>query len=76
MEKIVDDWLGQFEHGRISRRQLVQMLALGMTAAAATVIRKVLARALEDVMEHRRLGATDASSAARPPSPPRIPPAA
>ena len=35
MEKIVDDWLGQFERGRISRRQLVQMLALGMTAAAA-----------------------------------------
>lgn len=36
MERIVDDLLGQFEHGRISRRQLVQMLALGMTAAAAT----------------------------------------
>ena len=35
MEKIVDDLLGHFEHGRISRRQLVQMLALGMTAAAA-----------------------------------------
>jgi catechol 2,3-dioxygenase-like lactoylglutathione lyase family enzyme len=38
MEKIVDDWLGQFEHGRISRRQLVQMLALGMTAAAAAPV--------------------------------------
>ncbi len=35
MEKIVDDLLGRFEHGRISRRQLVQMLALGMTAATA-----------------------------------------
>ncbi len=34
MEKIVDNLLGQFEHGRISRRQLVQMLALGMAAAA------------------------------------------
>jgi catechol 2,3-dioxygenase-like lactoylglutathione lyase family enzyme len=34
MEKIVDDLLGNFERGRISRRQLVQMLALGMTAAA------------------------------------------
>ena len=35
MEKIVDDLLGHFEHGRISRRQLVHMLALGMTAATA-----------------------------------------
>lgn len=35
MERIVDDLLGQFERGRISRRQLVRMLALGMTAAAA-----------------------------------------
>lgn len=35
MEGIVDNLLGQFEHGRISRRQLVRMLALGMTAAAA-----------------------------------------
>jgi catechol 2,3-dioxygenase-like lactoylglutathione lyase family enzyme len=35
MERIVDDLLGQFERGRISRRQLVQMLALGLTAAAA-----------------------------------------
>jgi catechol 2,3-dioxygenase-like lactoylglutathione lyase family enzyme len=35
MENIVDDLLGQFEHGRISRRQLVRMLALGLTAAAA-----------------------------------------
>ena len=35
MEGIVDDLLGQFERGRISRRQLVRMLALGMTAAAA-----------------------------------------
>lgn len=34
MQKIVDELLGQFEHGRISRRQLVQSLALGMTAAA------------------------------------------
>jgi catechol 2,3-dioxygenase-like lactoylglutathione lyase family enzyme len=34
MEKIVDDLLGQFERGRISRRQLVQMLALGMAAAS------------------------------------------
>ena len=35
MERIVDDLLGQFERGRISRRQLVQMLALGLTALAA-----------------------------------------
>ena len=35
MDKVVDDLLGQFERGRISRRQLVQMLAFGMTAAAA-----------------------------------------
>ncbi len=34
MEKVVDELLGQFEHGRITRRQLVHMLALGMTAAA------------------------------------------
>jgi hypothetical protein len=34
MEKIVDQLLGQFEHGRISRRQLVQVLALGMAASA------------------------------------------
>jgi catechol 2,3-dioxygenase-like lactoylglutathione lyase family enzyme len=34
MEKIVDQLLGQFEHGRISRRQLVQTLALGMAATA------------------------------------------
>jgi catechol 2,3-dioxygenase-like lactoylglutathione lyase family enzyme len=34
MEKIVDEILGEFEQGRISRRQLVQSLALGMTAAA------------------------------------------
>ena len=34
MEKIADDMLGQFERGRVSRRQLVQMIALGMTAAA------------------------------------------
>jgi catechol 2,3-dioxygenase-like lactoylglutathione lyase family enzyme len=35
MEQIVDQLLGQFEHGRISRRQLVQALAFGMAAAAA-----------------------------------------
>lgn len=35
MEKIVDELLGQFEHGRISRRQLVQVLAFGMGASAA-----------------------------------------
>ncbi len=35
MEKIVDHLLGQFEHGRISRRQLVQALAFGVAAAAA-----------------------------------------
>ena len=34
MEKIVDELLGEFERGRLSRRQLVQSLALGMTAAA------------------------------------------
>jgi catechol 2,3-dioxygenase-like lactoylglutathione lyase family enzyme len=35
MEKIVDHLLGQFERGRMSRRQLVQALALGMAGAAA-----------------------------------------
>lgn len=35
MEKVVDELLGQFECGRLSRRQLVQSLALGMAAAAA-----------------------------------------
>jgi hypothetical protein len=35
MEKIVDDLVGQFERGRISRRQLVQMLALGLAAAGS-----------------------------------------
>jgi catechol 2,3-dioxygenase-like lactoylglutathione lyase family enzyme len=34
MEKTVDNLLGLFERGRISRRQLVQTLALGMAAAA------------------------------------------
>lgn len=34
MEKIVDQLLGQFERGHMSRRQLVHMLALGMAAAA------------------------------------------
>ena len=36
MERIADDMLGEFERGRISRRQLVSLLALGMTAAAAS----------------------------------------
>jgi catechol 2,3-dioxygenase-like lactoylglutathione lyase family enzyme len=36
MEKFADDMLGRFERGSLSRRQLVQMLALGMTAAAAS----------------------------------------
>jgi catechol 2,3-dioxygenase-like lactoylglutathione lyase family enzyme len=36
MENIVDDMLEQFERGRISRRQLVQLLAFGMTAAVAS----------------------------------------
>lgn len=35
MEKVVVDLLDQFEHGRISRRQLVQTLALGLAAASA-----------------------------------------
>ena len=35
MEKIVDQLLGQFEHGRISRRQLVSALAFGMAGAAS-----------------------------------------
>jgi catechol 2,3-dioxygenase-like lactoylglutathione lyase family enzyme len=38
MEKIVDELLGRFEHGRISRRQLVQALALGMTAASTRAV--------------------------------------
>ena len=34
MEKIVDAMLGRFERGQISRRQLVQLLALTLAAAA------------------------------------------
>ena len=34
MEKTVENLLGLFERGRISRRQLVQTLALGMAVAA------------------------------------------
>ena len=36
MEKMVVDLLNQFEHGKISRRQLVQGLTLGVMAAAAS----------------------------------------
>ena len=35
MEKVVIDLLDQFERGKISRRQLVQTLSLGMVAASA-----------------------------------------
>lgn len=41
MEKIVVDLLDQFERGKISRRQLVQSLTLGI--AAATVAKPVFA---------------------------------
>ncbi|HEY3783833.1 MAG TPA: VOC family protein [Steroidobacteraceae bacterium] len=41
MEKVVVDLLDQFERGKISRRQLVQSLTLGITAA--TVARPVFA---------------------------------
>ena len=44
MEKIVDELLGQFERGGLSRRQLVQTLALGMAAAAAPPLRAAPAR--------------------------------
>ena len=44
MEKIVDELLGQFERGGMSRRQLVQTLALGMAAAAAPSLRAAPAR--------------------------------
>ena len=44
MEKIVDELLGQFERGGLSRRQLVQTLALGMAAAAAPSLRAAPAR--------------------------------
>ena len=44
MEKIVDELLGQFERGGLSRRQLVQTLALGMTAVAAPSLRAAPAR--------------------------------
>lgn len=36
MEKMVVDLLNQFEHGKISRRQLVQNLTLGVMAAAVS----------------------------------------
>lgn len=35
MEKVVVDLLDQFERGRISRRQLVQSLTIGMVAASS-----------------------------------------
>ena len=44
MEKIVDELLGQFERGGLSRRQLVQTLALGMAAVAAPSLRAAPAR--------------------------------
>lgn len=44
MEKIVDELLGQFERGGMSRRQLVQTLALGMAAAAAPPLRAAPSR--------------------------------
>jgi len=44
MEKIVDQLLGQFERGGLSRRQLVQTLALGMAAVAAPSLRAAPAR--------------------------------
>ena len=44
MEKIVDELLGQFECGGLSRRQLVQTLALGMAAVAAPSLRAAPAR--------------------------------
>ena len=53
-----------------------KVLGAVASAAAATVIRKVLARALEEVMERRRLAATDTWSAGPSPSRPGIPPAA
>ncbi len=36
MEKAVVELLDQFERGKITRRQLVQSLTLGMAAASAT----------------------------------------
>jgi catechol 2,3-dioxygenase-like lactoylglutathione lyase family enzyme len=36
MEHIINNLLRDFEHGRMSRRQLIQSLALAATAAAAT----------------------------------------
>jgi catechol 2,3-dioxygenase-like lactoylglutathione lyase family enzyme len=44
VEKIVDELLGRFERGGLSRRQLVQTLALGMAAAAAPPLRAASAR--------------------------------
>ena len=44
MEQVVDELLGQFERGGLSRRQLVQTLALGMAAAAAPPLRAAPAR--------------------------------
>ena len=35
MEKVIVELIDQFEHGQISRRQLVQNLMLGMAAASA-----------------------------------------
>jgi catechol 2,3-dioxygenase-like lactoylglutathione lyase family enzyme len=44
VEQVVDELLGQFERGGLSRRQLVQTLALGMAAAAAPPLRAAPAR--------------------------------
>lgn len=44
MEKIVDELLGRFERGGMSRRQLVQALAIGMAASATPSLAATPAR--------------------------------
>lgn len=53
-----------------------KLVTAAASAAVTTVIKKVLAGVVRQVMERRRLAATDAWSAAQPPARPKSPPAA
>jgi len=54
----------------------MKIITAAANAAAATLIKKVLERVVQQVMERRRLAATDTWSPARPPARPKSPPAA
>ncbi|MGH7314336.1 MAG: hypothetical protein ACREJV_14260, partial [Candidatus Rokuibacteriota bacterium] len=79
--------MGRFQHAmsrmierpeRVAAEPTVtkKMLVAVATAAAATLIKKVLERGVQQVMERRRLAATDPWSPAHPPARPKSPTAA